>query len=138
MIIFNSETAFELNNQPQIKAWLNDVAREEGYDIAEVNYVFCDDDYLHDLNKTYLDHDTLTDVIGFDYSIGKNLQGDIFISVERVIENAAEFNTAFDQELMRVMVHGLLHFCGWTDKLDAERERMRQQEDFHLKGAPEN
>ncbi|MBT8258980.1 MAG: rRNA maturation RNase YbeY [Bacteroidia bacterium] len=135
MIGFNSETEFELEEQEETKAWLNHVARLEGFDISEVNYIFCNDEYLLNLNKSYLNHDTYTDVIGFDYSIGKNLQGDIYISIDRVRENAQKFDVKFKHELHRVMVHGLLHFCGWSDKSDSERAGMREREDFHLSSA---
>lgn len=132
MIGFNYETGFKLKDEPGTRQWLLIVAEKEGFGIETVNYIFCSDPYLHDLNLKYLDHDTLTDVIGFDYSIGKNLQGDIFISVDRVKENAKDFEVDFEYELSRVMVHGLLHFCGWSDKTDSERDEMRKREDYHL------
>ena len=136
MIIFNSETDFELEHEEGVQAWLNEVAYAEGCAVSEINYVFCDDDYLLNLNRKFLDHDTLTDVIGFDNSIGKNLQGDIFISIERVRENASDFEVEFNHELMRVMVHGLLHFCGWSDDDQSLKMSMRKREDFHLQTAP--
>lgn len=136
MIGFNYETDFRLSDESLIKDWLIAVAENEGYCIEEVNYIFCDDAYLHKLNLKYLEHDALTDVIGFDYTIGKNLQGDIFISEERVRENAIEFGIHFMQELKRVMVHGLLHFCGWKDKSEADKSEMRAREDFHLSNSP--
>jgi probable rRNA maturation factor len=94
--------------------------------------VFCDDHFLHKLNVEFLDHDTLTDVISFDYSIGKEIHGEIFISIERVKENAKEFNQSFEQELSRVMVHGILHYCGYKDKLPTDANVMRSKEEFYL------
>ncbi len=135
MIGFNYETDFSLQNEEELRAWLNSVAHLEGYSIEDVNFIFSDDDFLHELNLKFLDHDTLTDVIGFDYSIGKNLHGDIFISIDRVRENAMKFSIDFINELKRVMVHGLLHFCGWSDKTENERSKMQQREDFHLANA---
>ncbi|MBT8254269.1 MAG: rRNA maturation RNase YbeY, partial [Bacteroidia bacterium] len=90
------------------------------------------------LNQKYLNHDTLTDVIGFDYSVGKKLQGDIYISLDRVRENAKIFEVEFDKELSRVMIHGLLHFCGWTDDSPDEKESMRRQENIYLEARLHN
>ena len=85
------------------------------------------------LNEQYLNHDTLTDIISFDYSVGKELHGDIFISTERVLENAAEFKVTFEEELKRVMVHGVLHYCGYKDKSDEDEKLMRSKEDEKIK-----
>ena len=93
--------------------------------ISEINYIFCDDEYLHKINIEYLNHDTLTDIISFDYSVGNILQGDIFISTERVADNAKDFNVIFDDELKRVMSHGVLHYCGYKDKSAADEALMR-------------
>ena len=90
------------------------------------SYVFCDDDYLFDINKEFLDHDTLTDIISFDYSLGKEIHGEIYISVDRVGENAQDFNDRIRDELHRVMIHGILHYCGFKDKTDIEEASMRK------------
>ena len=95
--------------------------------------MFCDDDYLHKLNIEFLNHDTLTDIISFDYSVGKIIQGDVYISVDRVKENARDFNVSFDEEIHRVIVHGILHYCGYKDKSDDETQQMRHKENLYLK-----
>lgn len=132
MINFNYETDFNLENEDELATWISGVISNEGYKLEEINYVFCDDDYLHKLNVEFLNHDTLTDIISFDYTIGKLIQGDIFISVERVADNAKDFNVAFHKELQRVIVHGVLHYCGYKDKSDAEEILMREKEDFYI------
>ena len=110
MISFHSETSFEISNQPAVSAWLSAIISQENYNEGEVSIVFCDDAFLHNLNVEFLNHDTLTDVISFDYSVGKEIHGEIFISIERVRENAIDFNQSFDSELSRVMAHGVLHY----------------------------
>ena len=132
MIFFNSETDFTLNEADERKNWLEAVALAEGYSIGELNIIFSNDEYVHKLNKEFLDHDELTDVISFDYSVGKELHGDIYISIQRVDENALIYETGFQDELNRVMVHGLLHFCGYSDKDKADRSIMRNKEDQYL------
>jgi len=133
MINFNYETAFSLDNEVQLSEWIKKVISTEGYKLEEVNYIFCDDEYLFKLNVEFLDHDTLTDIISFDYSVGKIIQGDVFISIERVADNAKDFNVAMLEELQRVMVHGILHYCGYNDKSESEEILMRQKEDHYLK-----
>jgi probable rRNA maturation factor len=137
MIEFNYETAFELDNEDAYKTWLTSVIESEHKKQGDINYVFCDDDYLHKINLQYLQHDTLTDIISFDYSIGNELHGDIFVSVERVKDNALDFNVSFDEELKRVMTHGILHFCGYKDKTEKDEVLMREKEEekmmmFHV------
>jgi len=138
MINFNYETDFNLDNEDAISAWLANVITSENKKEGEINYIFCDDEYLNKINVEYLNHDTLTDIISFDYSIGKELHGDIFVSIERVKENATDYNVSFEEELKRVLVHGILHYCGYKDKGDAEEVLMRSKEDekiamFHVK-----
>lgn len=133
MIHFNYENDFSLSNEGRLSTWLMSVISAENCSISEINYIFCDDDYLHKLNVEFLEHDTLTDVIGFDYSVGKQLEGDIFISTERVADNAKDLEVSFNDELCRVMVHGLLHFCGYKDKTSEEAKEMRAKEDSYLK-----
>lgn len=132
MISFNYENDFKLSNETQISKWISSVIVTENCKEEEINYVFCDDDYLHKLNVDFLDHDTLTDVISFDYSVGKTLHGDIFISTERVEDNAKDFKNTFEEELHRVLVHGVLHYCGYKDKTDEEAKLMREKENFYL------
>ena len=133
MINFNYETEFLLDNELRISSWITDVIIAEGCVLEEVNYIFCDDDYLHKLNIEFLKHDTLTDIISFDYSVGKTIQGDIFISTERVTDNANDFNVPFIEELNRVMVHGILHYCGYKDKSKSDEALMREKENHYLK-----
>tara|TARA_B110000908_G_scaffold5129_1_gene6618 strand:+ start:567 stop:989 length:423 start_codon:yes stop_codon:yes gene_type:complete len=132
MISFSTETTFELPKSKVISIWLSSIILNEDYSEGEISIVFCNDDYLHKLNMEFLNHDTLTDVISFDYSIGNQVHGEIFISVDRVKENATEFNQTFQTELSRVMAHGILHFCGYKDKTDSESYLMRTKEAFYL------
>jgi probable rRNA maturation factor len=132
MIQFNYETDFLIENEERLASWISEVITSEGFKEDEINYIFCDDEYLFELNVEFLDHDTLTDIISFDYSIGKIIQGDIFISIERVRENASDFNVSFLEELHRVMVHGILHYCGYKDKTDSEERLMREKENHYL------
>ncbi|AOR28314.1 16S rRNA maturation RNase YbeY [Formosa sp. Hel1_33_131] len=132
MISFSSEVPFEISNADTTASWLGAIISQEDYNEGEVSIVFCDDEFLHKLNVEFLDHDTLTDVISFDYSMGKEIHGEIFISIERVKENANEFNQSFDTELARVMAHGILHYCGYKDKSESEAAAMRSKEEFYL------
>ena len=132
MILFHFETDFQLTRKLLHKRWLAALAAHEGFKIGEVNYIFCDDDYLLKINLAYLNHDTLTDIITFDYVEGKLLNGDIFISIERVRENSKLFSVSFEQELLRVLSHGLLHLCGYKEKSDEEAVVMRGKEDFAI------
>src|SRR5690606_39599380 len=115
--------------------WSSDVCSSDLEEkiAGEINYIFCDDDYLYDININYLNHNTLTDIISFDYTDGATISGDIFISVERVKENAAELGIDFHQELLRVMAHGVLHYCGYKDKSDEDAKLMRTKEDEKIK-----
>lgn len=133
MINFNYETDFSLENEQVYSDWLSRVISSENKKEGEINYIFCDDDYLHKINLEYLNHDDLTDIISFDYSVGNELHGDIFISIERVTDNATDFNVSFPDELKRVMVHGILHYCGYKDKTDDDAALMRQKEDEKTK-----
>ncbi len=132
MIRFFFENKFTLKNRRAIKLWLDLVAKNEKKSIEGVNYIFCDDDYLLEKNIKYLKHNTLTDIISFDYSQGDALLGDVFISTERVAENAGKLGIERGNELHRVMVHGLLHYCGYKDKTLKEKELMRMKEDYYL------
>jgi len=132
MISFHSEVPFEITNADTAASWLSSIISQEDYNEGEVSIVFCDDEFLHKLNVEFLDHDTLTDVISFDYSMGKEIHGEIFISIERVQENAKEFDQSFEAELSRVMAHGILHYCGYKDKSTSEAATMRSKEEFYL------
>ena len=128
MTSFNYETDFELDNEILFSEWISKIIVSENKTEGEINYIFCDDDYLHKINLEYLQHDDLTDIISFDYSIGNELHGDIFISIERVLENADEFQVEFDNELKRVMAHGVLHYAGYKDKTEKDAGIMRTKE----------
>lgn len=136
MIEFYSETAFELTNAEQITTWISNIVQEENHELGEVVYIFCDDAYLHKLNVKFLDHDTLTDIISFDNSLGKQIHGEIYISIERVRENANDFSQSFTDELHRVIIHGILHFCGYKDKTEVEANLMRNKENAALAVLP--
>jgi len=129
VITFNSETSFTLKNQNKLVKWIGDVVSSEGFQVGEINYIFCDDSYLNKINQEFLNHDTFTDIISFDYTLGKEVGGDIFISIERVLENAEKFNEVFENELHRVMIHGILHFIGYKDKTKKDKTLMRTKED---------
>ncbi|MAD97648.1 MAG: rRNA maturation RNase YbeY [Flavobacteriaceae bacterium] len=132
MIYFHFETEpFEFSEE-SVREWLNNLSMTHEKENGEINYIFCDDAYLLEMNIKYLNHNTLTDIISFDNSMGNLLEGDIFISVERVEENAKEFGVDFRNELHRVMAHGLLHFAGFKDKTESEKEAMRKAEDEAL------
>jgi probable rRNA maturation factor len=133
MISFNYELDFKISNEQEFSSWISSVVLSEEKLEGEINYIFCDDDYLLELNQKHLNHDTLTDIISFDYSMGNEIHGDIYISIERVRENAIDFNVPFEEELKRVMVHGVLHYCGYKDKSDQDEQLMRSKEDSKIK-----
>ncbi|MEC4048163.1 rRNA maturation RNase YbeY [Flavobacterium sp. SUN046] len=137
MISFNYEMEFELPNEAQFSNWISRVIISEDKKEGDINYIFCDDDFILDINQKYLNHDYYTDIISFDYSVGNELHGDIFVSVDRVRENAEDFNVSFDDELKRVIIHGVLHYCGYKDKSELEERTMRAKEEekmamFHV------
>jgi rRNA maturation RNase YbeY len=132
MISFNYETDFKLENETKISEWISKAINSENCKEGELNYIFCSDDYLHKINVDFLNHDTLTDIISFDYSVGKELHGDIYISVERVEDNAKDFDVSYEDELARVMIHGILHYCGYKDKSEEDAKLMRSKEDYYL------
>ena len=132
MIDFYSETDFELAEKDRIANWISSIIASEAYTEGEISYVFCDDAYLLNLNQQFLNHDTLTDIISFDNSVGKEINGEIYISVERVRENATEYSESFLEELHRVIIHGILHYCGYQDKDKEDAKRMREKENDSL------
>jgi len=134
MINFHTEAIdFKVLNPIKTKRWLKSVIESEGFELLEINYIFCNDEYLHSINVEYLEHDTLTDIITFDNSEEDQLiEGDIFVSIERIIDNTKDFNTTFEQEFKRVIVHGVLHLCGYFDKTDEDEKQMRDKEDYYI------
>ena len=131
-IAFHYETDFLLENTESFIRWIKNVISEENKELGEVNYIFCDDKYLLEKNIKYLDHDTLTDIITFNYCEGDIISSDIMISVERVMENSSIFENSFSEELNRVMIHGILHLIGYNDKTDGEKEIIRKKEDYYV------
>ena len=132
MIEYSAIDKFELQKRKELSSWIHFVLDQEEKELGEVNYIFCNDDYLHDINVKELKHSTLTDIISFDYSLGVVISGDIYISHERVKENADTLDSDFNDELHRVMIHGILHYCGYKDKSEAEKQLMRSKEDYYL------
>ncbi|MFT5617919.1 MAG: putative rRNA maturation factor [Arenicella sp.] len=131
---FSEEIDFELSNQEKISSWLGSAIEEYEKQLVEISYVFCSDEYLHKINVEYLNHDTYTDIITFDNSeTEEEVESDIFVSVDRVKENAKEFGVSFEQELHRVLIHGLLHLLGFKDKTETEATEMRKQEEAWLR-----
>lgn len=129
---FSEDIDFELIDESNYISWLQKVVESENKISGELSFVFCDDEYLHKINLQYLNHDTYTDIITFDYTESGVIAGDIFISIDRVKENALLYNKPFKNELSRVIVHGVLHLAGYKDKSEEESTLMRSKEDFYL------
>ena len=129
MIEFSNQTEFELEDSTSIKLWIQNVLNKEQKVLGDLQYVFCDDDFLHRINVTYLNHDTFTDIITFDYTNDDVISGEIYISIERVRDNALSYGVGLKDELDRVIVHGVLHVCGYPDKTEDEKGVMRAKED---------
>lgn len=134
MIIFHVEDIdFQLLNVQKIKRWIRSIIEAEGFKLKEINYIFCSDEYLHKINLEYLDHDTLTDIITFDNSDEEDkIEGDIFVSIERVKDNANDLGVSFEEEIKRVLAHGVLHLCGYFDETDEQEAEMRDKENHYL------
>ncbi len=132
MITFDFMVPCKVVPDIQHKQWLKSVIRKEGLVPGDISYLFCDDAYLLEQNIAFLHHDTFTDIITFDKRVGEIVSGDIMISLERVAENARKFSVSFEEEFLRVMVHGTLHLCGYKDKTDQEAAEMRRMENESL------
>ncbi len=136
MISFHSENiAFNLKNKTILKKWIHLTIEKKKRKTGAITFIFCSDDFLLNINKQYLNHDTFTDIITFDYSkenSGLPISGDIFISIDRVGENAKKFSKSFEEELRRVIIHGVLHLLGYTDKTKKAKEEMTQEESRSL------
>ncbi|MCK9162956.1 MAG: rRNA maturation RNase YbeY [Bacteroidales bacterium] len=122
-----------LSKKNKIKSWIRSVIEEKGMKLGDISYIFCDDEYLLEVNKTYLNHDYFTDIISFDYSDKDKVAGDLFISIDRVRDNAQSLNQEFEKELYRVIIHGVLHLLGLKDKTEAQEKEMRKAEEECLK-----
>ncbi|MDD3875238.1 MAG: rRNA maturation RNase YbeY [Bacteroidales bacterium] len=131
---FSEDIAFTLKKKKIIRDWINSVISSENKKLGNINFIFCSDSYLHNINTTYLNHDSLTDIITFQYNDpdDSTLSGDIFISIDRVGENANQFKLSISDELNRVIIHGILHLCGYKDKTKAAQKQMRTLEDKSL------
>lgn len=133
ILFFVEDCKFDLSKKLKRKKWLNTIAEAEGFKIKELNFIFCSDEYLYQINVNYLQHDTYTDIITFDNSEKENeIEGDIFISIDRVQENAAQFNISEEEELNRVLSHGLFHLLGYQDKKKTDAKIMRSKEQFAI------
>jgi rRNA maturation RNase YbeY len=128
----NLDIKFTLKNKKIIKQWIIETIKNEKKECGQIAYMFCSDDYLLDLNQRFLNHNTYTDIITFDYSEEKILNGEIYISIDRVKENAKNFDVDFETELLRVIIHGVLHLAGYKDKTKEQKEKMRKKEDQYL------
>lgn len=130
---FEEDIVFKLKSKALVRAWIKDTIQAESYKLKELNYIFCSDAYLLEINQQYLDHDTYTDIVTFDNSEEEGIiVGDIFISIERIRENAAKFGVSETDELHRVIIHGALHLLGYADKKPADKKNMTLKEDFYL------
>ena len=132
MIQFFFENIDEITLPPNTENWLKELIISEDKKPGEINYIFCDDDHLLQVNKDFLNHDYYTDVVTFDYVKGKTISADIFVSLPRILDNSSTLSNAFNSELLRVLAHGVLHLCGYKDKTDEEISEMRQKEDYYL------
>lgn len=131
MIQFFYENLPESVNTEYTK-WLEDLILTEEKKLGEINYIFCDDEYLLKVNQDYLHHDYYTDIITFDYVKGKTISGEIFVSLQRISDNASTLSKNYEEELRRVLAHGILHLCGYKDKTEEEEKEMRRKEDVYL------
>ena len=132
MVSFFYQNNFKVRNELSLEKWIKFIEDQELKEAGELNFILCEDNYLLDMNVKYLKHNTLTDVITFDYTIDNIISGDVYISIERVQENASDLDLHLLDELNRVMVHGVLHLCGYKDKTDEELSLMRSKEDYYL------
>lgn len=130
---FTEDISFNFKGRALNNRWLKMVAESEIRRLGDINVIFCSDHYILDINMKYLQHDYFTDIISFDYCEGKRLSGDLFISIDSVRENAVEYGSSFEEELHRVIVHGLLHLIGYDDHTEEEVARMREKENYYLK-----
>ncbi|NEM96371.1 rRNA maturation RNase YbeY [Pontibacter burrus] len=130
---YSEDVEFSLSNPEQVADWIASIVEQHEYELANLTYIFCSDDYLHQINVEYLDHDTLTDIITFDNADEEGVvESDIFISIERVRDNAQTLGIPFEDELHRVLIHGVLHLLGYKDKTEEQEVLMRKQEDSCL------
>ena len=132
MIQYFFEKIDNINLPEKTEEWLKDLIIEEGKKPGNINYIFSDDEYILKVNQDYLQHDYYTDIITFDYVKGKTISGDIFVSLQRISDNASTLSKDFDSELKRVLAHGVLHLCGYKDKSEEDEKEMRRKEDYYI------
>lgn len=133
MINFFCNSSEKIKDKTKLKTWIKKCVQHENFKVGSINYIFCTDDYLLEVNKKFLNHDYYTDIITFDYTEKPIISGDLFISTERVLDNATQLNFPFENELKRVMIHGIIHLFGFQDKTKNEKVVMTQKENFYLK-----
>ena len=131
-ISFYSVGTFSLKTESEITTCIKAIAADESWEVRDIAFVFCDDNYLLKINKEFLDHDTYTDIITFDYSVGNEIISEIYVSTDRVEENAKKYKQTFENEIHRVIIHGVLHLCGYNDKTEEEKQIMRDKENHYL------
>ncbi len=130
---FTEDITFQLKDKRKVSKWVKETVESESFKLGDINYIFCSDEYLLNVNKQYLNHNYYTDIITFDNTEDENkISGDIFVSIDRVKENAMNHNFEFDEELRRVLIHGILHLCGYKDKTSKQKKEMRNKENFYL------
>ena len=132
MINFFCNSSEKIKDKAKLKIWIKKSIQNENFKVGSINYIFCTDEYLLDVNKKFLNHDYFTDIITFDYTEKPIISGDLFISTERVLENAKQLNLPFENELKRVMIHGIIHLFGYQDKTKKEKETMTEKENLYL------
>lgn len=130
---YNEDVPFPTLKRRKTSNWIKEAVIFEGKKVGNISFIFCSDNYLLDINKKYLSHDYFTDIITFDYVEGNIINGDIFISIDRVVENAKDFNTFLENELHRILIHGVLHLLGYKDKSKKDKDLMTKKEDYYLK-----
>lgn len=134
---FAEDVTYNIRQKKLIRQWIAESITHQGFVPGEINIILCSDDYLYKMNVEYLDHDTFTDIITFDYTENREISGDLFISLDRVKENARQFSKNLTDELHRVMIHGVLHLCGFGDKTKKEKEKMTENENINLSRRPD-
>ena len=132
MVQFFFENIEEIKIESKVESWLEKIIVSEGKKVGDINYIFCDDEHLLTVNQDFLKHDYYTDIITFDYVKGKTISADIFVSLPRILENKSTYTKDFNDELCRVLAHGILHLCGYQDKSIDEISQMRKKEDYYL------
>jgi rRNA maturation RNase YbeY len=133
---FNEDSSFTVKHKGLLRGWISECVKKEKYAIGNINIILCSDKYLHEINVKYLNHDNFTDIITFNYSENSTISGDLFISIERVVENSVQYSKSSNDELHRVIIHGILHLCNYNDKTKSEKQQMTEKENIYLASRP--